>query len=681
MEPRTAASVTSARGAGVGHRHDLDGLRGVAIALVVVFHVWLGRVSGGVDVFLVLSGYFFVGGLVRRARPSGSLAAVPALVRVLRRLLPMLALTVAGTVLAFAYLLPRTRWDDLFRQGLTSVSFVQNWELARTSADYLRADASISPMQHLWSMAVQGQFYVIAIAVVWVVTGLCRQRGLSPIRPLVAVLCVATTASFVYATVISSRYQSWAYYDSAARLWELLVGALLALIVLRVPLGRTARTALAAMGLTAIALCGVLLDGAQQFPGPWTLVPVLATVALIVAGGDTTERTNSVSSVLASRPLVWLGSIAYPLYLVHWPILVGALVVSGRTEIGVDGGAAVVLISLAGAQVMMWVFGPARRPSRTRTVANSWAYALAATVVVASVGWTAHVESAVTGGRPADSLDQTTNPGARVLQDGSGAPDVPMVPSVYDAGLDLPASTTDGCIVDVVVRDVVTCSYGDTAATRTVALVGGSHSEHWLTAFDRMGRDHGFRVDTYLKVGCPLTIDTMPSFAGNDYPDCLDWSLATLDALDLARPDYVVTTSTRPRQDGPGDFTPDWYVSAWHALADRGLPVVAIRDTPWLHDDGVPYRAVDCLSGGGDASSCGMARSDVLSDVDPAVDATAALPGVTPLDLTDSVCAVDVCRAAEGNVLIYHDAHHLTASYVTTLIPELTRQFMPSTAW
>ncbi|GGG11973.1 acyltransferase [Rhodococcoides trifolii] len=653
----------------------------MAIALVVVFHVWLGRVSGGVDVFLVLSGYFFVGGLVRRAQSGGSLAAWPAVVRVLRRLLPMLALTVAATVLVFAFLLPRTRWDDLFRQGLTSVSFVQNWELARTSSDYLRADASISPMQHLWSMAVQGQFYLLAIVVVWAVTRVCSRRGLSPVRPLVAILGVAAAASFMYASVMSSRYQAWAYYDSAARLWELLVGALLALIVLRAPTSRAARTALAFAGLVTIALCGVLLNGAEQFPGPWALVPVLATVALTVAGGTADGRSNSVSAVLASRPLVWLGSIAYPLYLVHWPVLIGTLVVSGRPEIGVDGGTAVVLASLVGAQIMMWVVGPASRPSRARTVVTTWSYGLAAAVVVASVGWTAHVESAVTGGRPADSLDQTRNPGARVLVDGVLAPDAPMVPSVYDAGLDLPASTTEGCIVDVVVRDVVRCTYGDTSAARTVALVGGSHSEHWLTAFDRMGKDGGFRVDTYLKVGCPLTVDTMPSFVGNDYPDCLEWSLATLDALDVDRPDYVVTTSTRPRPDGPGDWTPEWYVSAWLALADRGLPVVAIRDTPWLHDDGVPYRTVDCLSGGGDATSCGMPRADVLSDVDPAADATAALPTVSIMDLTDSVCAVDVCRAAEGNVLIYHDAHHLTASYVTTLVPELNRQFSAATGW
>ena len=143
------------------YRHDLDGLRGIAIALVAVFHVWFGRVSGGVDVFLALSGFFFGGRLLRTAlTPGASLWPVPEVTRLVRRLLPALVVVLAASAVLTILIQPETRWETFADQSLASLGYFQNWELANTASDYLRAGEAVSPLQHIWSMSVQGQFYI-----------------------------------------------------------------------------------------------------------------------------------------------------------------------------------------------------------------------------------------------------------------------------------------------------------------------------------------------------------------------------------------------------------------------------------------------------------------------------------------------------------------------------------------
>src|SRR3954447_11258391 len=143
------------------YRHDLDGLRGIAIALVAVFHVWFGRVSGGVDVFLALSGFFFGGRLLRAAlTPGASLSPASEVTRLVRRLLPALVVVLAAGAVLTVLIQPQTRWETFADQSLASLAYYQNWELSATESNYLRAGEAVSPLQHIWSMSVQGQFYL-----------------------------------------------------------------------------------------------------------------------------------------------------------------------------------------------------------------------------------------------------------------------------------------------------------------------------------------------------------------------------------------------------------------------------------------------------------------------------------------------------------------------------------------
>ena len=158
------------------YRHDLDGLRGVAILLVAAFHIWFGRVSGGVDVFLVLSGFFFGGKLLRNALSTEpALSPRRELVRLVRRLLPALVVVLAASAVLTILIQPQTRWETFADQSLASLGYYQNWELAWTASNYLKAGEAVSPLQHIWSMSVQGQFYITFLLVVFGVTALLRR--------------------------------------------------------------------------------------------------------------------------------------------------------------------------------------------------------------------------------------------------------------------------------------------------------------------------------------------------------------------------------------------------------------------------------------------------------------------------------------------------------------------------
>jgi peptidoglycan/LPS O-acetylase OafA/YrhL len=697
------------------YRHDLDGLRGIAIALVAMFHVWFGRVSGGVDVFLALSGFFFGGKILRAAlNPAVSLSPVAEVIRLVRRLLPALVVVLAGCALLTILVQPQTRWETFADQSLASLGYYQNWELANTASDYLRAGEAVSPLQHIWSMSVQGQFYVAFLLLVagcaYLLQGLFRgPRGPYLRTMFVVLLSALTLASFVYA-IFAQDNQSTAYYNSFARAWELLLGALVGALVSYIRWPMWLRTGVATVALAAIVSCGALIDGVKEFPGPWALVPVGATMLMILAGANlqghpgTSGRMPLPNRLLAAGPLVALGAMAYSLYLWHWPLLIFWLSYTGHRHANFFEGTAVLLVSgLLAYLTTRLVEDPLRyrapqesapatpvpaipwrsRLRRPTMALGSAVVLLGVTLTATSFTWRQHVTVLRAAGKELSVLNPQDYPGARALTEHVRVATLPMRPTVLEVKHDLPVSTRDGCISDFVNPAVVNCTYGDVAATRTIALAGGSHAEHWLPALDLLGHVHHFKVVTYLKMGCPLSTEQVPLIMGNNapYPQCREWVQRTMAKLVVDRPDYVFTTSTRPWNIKVGDVMPATYIGIWQTLSDNNIPILAMRDTPWLVKNGQPFDPADCLAKGGNAQSCAVKRSDVLADHNQTLDFVAQFPLLKPLDMSDAICRSDICRPVEGNVLIYHGAHHLTPTYMRTMAHELGRQIAANTGW
>ncbi len=253
-----------------------------------------------------------------------------------------------------------------------------------------------------------------------------------------------------------------------------------------------------------------------------------------LADPHTRGRMPAPNRLLATAPFVALGAMAYSLYLWHWPLLIFYLSYTGHTRVNFLEGAGVLLVS----GVLAWlttkyVENPLRYrapatsapavPLRTRlrrpTMAlGSVVVLLAVALTATSFTWREHVTIERSSGKELTGLSSRDYPGARALLDKVKVPKLPMRPTVLEARNDLPRTTEDGCISDFDNVGVITCNYGDDSATRTIALAGGSHAEHWITALDLLGRMHNFKVVTYLKMGCPLTTEEVPAGHGRQPP-------------------------------------------------------------------------------------------------------------------------------------------------------------------
>ena len=657
-------------------RDDLTGLAGVAVLLVVVCGVWFGRASSGIDVLLVLAAYVFGDRVLRTLGTARAVGLRDDLAWAARRLFPALVLVLAVSAVLTVIVQPQTRWEAFADQTLASLGFQQNWLLIWTASDYLQASEAVTPLQHMWIVSLAGQFVVFMLVVAGMVTLATVRAGHRHRRKFfVAAAGSAMIASFGYAVVEHTGDQLTAYYSTLTRAWEPLAGVMAAAVASRIHWPRSLRAVTAAVGLSAIVLCGLLVDGAVPYPSMWSLISVGATVVIILSGAQGVTTANE---FLSSPALVTLGWLTYPAYLWHWPLLIFWLAHTNNDAVGlVDGGAVVVLT------VVVAYLTTRLRPVRARLLSGSLILLVVVVLAGLSIGWRGHVAQARSNGVELTTLSARDYPGARALLDQRSVAKLPMRPTALEASGDVPPSTVDACVTGFDSSDVVSCVYGNPKAHRTIALAGGSHSEHWLTALHLIGRQHGFKVTTYLKLGCPLTTKEVPLIAGpfEPYPSCRTWSDNALARIIADRPDYVFFTTTRPILNGPGDYVPDYYLGIWDELSANGIPMLGIRDTPWMLREGMFFSPVDCLSAGGDADTCGSPRHEALADRNPTLDHLADHPLLKLLDLSDAVCREEICRAVEGNVLIYHDAHHLSATYVRTLADELARQLADATAW
>ncbi|MFE7508164.1 acyltransferase family protein [Promicromonospora sp. NPDC057488] len=366
----------------------VDGLRGLALLLVVAFHLFgQGRVSGGVDVFLVLSGYFATGALLRRAE-GGTLRLAAHYARTLARLLPAALVVLAAVTVALLALAPRLRWSAGLREVGASATSWQNWELVSSSLAYGAAGPDASPLQHFWSLSVQGQFFAVWPLVVLGLVAVARRRAragrtrLTPRGLVTTVTAAATAASFAYALWLVEVDQPVAYFSTFTRFWEIGVGALLALTLPRAVGAATrrassrpgsfatgpARTWAGWAGLALVVGSGFVVDGADVFPGAWALVPV-GGAALVLAAtvpgpvgsvpGPTTAaapgpasagepaRPRGVELLLDSAPLRLGARVSYALYLWHWPVLVFWLLTTGYRHAGPLAAGAILAVSAA----------------------------------------------------------------------------------------------------------------------------------------------------------------------------------------------------------------------------------------------------------------------------------------------------------------------------------------------
>ena len=284
-----------------GFRRDVEGLRAVAILLVVLYHAHVGISGGyvGVDVFFVISGFLITGQLVRELRTHGQVSFLGFYARRARRILPAATLTTMVTVLVSAVVLDPLTARRVLGDGLAAVFFGANYHFAAQGADYFNAGMSPSPMQHYWSLSVEEQFYIVwplllvLSSLVWVRAR--RARALAPRRPqlrvVIAVLGALALVSLLASILQTPQTPSWAYYSITTRAWELATGALIALALpFTERLDRRVAVVLTWAGLAAIVLASTSFTDRTPYPSDAALLPVLGAAAIIA--GEARRRTG-----------------------------------------------------------------------------------------------------------------------------------------------------------------------------------------------------------------------------------------------------------------------------------------------------------------------------------------------------------------------------------------------------
>lgn len=641
------------------HRHDLDGLRAFAIALVVAYHVWVGRVSGGVDVFLLLSAYFMTGSLVRKAE-GGKFGLGTYWVNRFWRLVPVAALTIGGVLALTYFFFPASAWEGIWAQSWASLFYWQNWELAATSVDYYARGADVvSPLLHFWSLSVQGQVFVLWPLILLACWGLARLLRV-PLRAVaLGAFAAIFVASLAYSIWVTSANQTYAYYDTFARLWEFALGSLVAVIPLPKALPRIGAEIVGWVGVLALLVCGMVLDVSGGFPGYLALWPSLAAVAIIVAGA--TPRT-SFGAFLGSRPMRWIGKIAYPLYLVHWPILVAVMVATGVDRPDFATGTAIIGASIALAVLIRYIVERPLQLIRFKP-RTAWAGALALAfmaclVIVPLTQWRAAEQD-----KAANLAASTDHPGAETLDVLLSQPpaDVTLIPLGSQLG-DEWGTLEEECSEDnrpdgIEAGKDCAQTIVDPAAP-TLLVVGDSHAQQWMAALAPIADDNNYNVVAVLRGGCAFALE---EYDGGESTGCGQWRAEVISYIQQTQPAVVATVGTRSIADSSDERELEGLVSTLDAIRGSAGQIILLRDTP-RHDENM-YECVQ--SNLEDLDECTTPMEDVLASTNPI--AGLSSDTVHVVDMSPYFCPDGQCVGVLGNVIVYIDDNHIGRTFMETL--------------
>ncbi|MEJ6489805.1 acyltransferase family protein [Leucobacter sp. USCH14] len=679
------------------YRDDIDGLRAIAVLLVVVYHVWLGRVSGGVDAFLMISAFLLTGALMRRLESTGRVRPASQWVRNFKRMMPAAAIIIAATVVIGAQLLPGSTHEALWRHAWASISYTENWLLASEAADYYADQSQASPLQHFWSLSVQGQVFILWPVLFVLIALVARAtRGRIPARTIAITAFGAVFAvSLTFSILVTSADQTLAYFNTGARLWEFAAGSILALVIHRVSLPVVARAVVGWAGLAALIACGLVLDVQGGFPGFLALWPVLSVAAVIVSGNGEDRRYGP--AMLLEKPLVLaLGKSSYALYLVHWPALVFILIARDGEPLNFVEGLIVILGAIVVARLLTGVVdAPLRRLAwidranwRGFGVIALSVALVAGAIVPAQAEARRQLEAEQRAIAQAEEQRVYRNPGARVLFDDWNGRDVPGAPlrpfpsEVSDQWGTLSRNCGDGSVVEIP-ASVPACldnEIGADEAERTIIVVGDSHAQQMLAPLDTIAERENWRLVSFLLGACAFGLRDVDEDRGGYYrQECRDWNEDVIALIEEIEPDAVVTIGTRteaadaesPRSAGEGESVPEGLERTVDRLGRRGIPTVLIRDNPRF-----TYNVYQCVEEAADdeaQADCGIDPRQTLARANPLDDLES--PHVAVLDFSDSYCP-DRCPAVIGNVVVYIDKNHLSTFYLDTLEPVISRELI-----
>jgi peptidoglycan/LPS O-acetylase OafA/YrhL len=636
-------------------RPDVEGLRAVAIALVVAAHAgipWLAGGFVGVDVFFVLSGYLITGLLYKETESTGKLRFATFYARRLQRLLPALLLTIACTVIAASLALAPFEQLAQSDAAVAAATWTSNIYFALSKLDYFGPSAESNLFLHTWSLGVEEQFYLLWPVLMLFLLGAWRWQGnrfddarLRRGLAATVVLCLLLSASLTYTA------PQLGFYMVFSRAWQFALGGLVFLSMSRSPGAMPGglsqiRVACGWAGLVAILASGLLLNAHTPYPGLWALLPSLGTAAVLAGVGGSWQ----VGRLLALPPLQAIGRVSYAWYLWHWPtLLLGLTLVDGNNPWHVAGLVAISLLLAFASST--WIESPLRHArylhARPRLVI-ALGLALMAFAAVGAFAWNHMAQGWARQGEQ-----------SRLLQ----------------AKSDLSEIYAYGCDEWYQTARVRSCYFGPEDAPHTAVLFGDSVAGQWFPTVATHFQRPGWRLLVLTKSSCPM-IDRTFFYAriGRVYTECSRWRRDAILLLRKLKPDVVLLGSSAAYEFTPKEWA-EGTSDVLDALDGASSHIGIFLPTPLLPFDGPAclarwqWRVRWLPAPTACTAPAGNAKLDAIRQA--IAKGVAGHPTAKTIDMDGYVCPDGRCAALRDGTITYRDKQHITAAFAAELAPAL----------
>ncbi len=696
-----------------GFRQDIQGLRALAVLLVVLDHARIGPFHGGfigVDVFFVISGFLITGLLVSESERTGRVSLLGFYARRARRILPAATVVIVATVAAGTYFLSAVEANGAIEDALWATFFAANFKFASDGTDYFQNDNPASPLQHYWSLAVEEQFYVVWPLLVlllclyagWRARRSAGARSLGPrVRDLgVSPLVVIVGVSFAFSVSYSTTDPVAAYFSPFTRGWELGIGALVACLSTRLILLRPAvQSVLAWAGLAAVTVAALVYDPTTVFPGYAAALPVVGTAALLAGG--LRPATWGPQRLLELLPMRALGDWSYSIYLWHWPALI-IVSQAWRPAVGWLGLLIIALVIPLSAATYHLVENPFRR-AQVFKVRRLRGVLLYPAVVVLTLPMLAAangvVESELSGGGPpittsafgqgtdeptpefsADPVVALVQASVEAAQNGYEIP-ADLKPSLLDLGTDIP--DLGKCQYFQINDDRPLCPRGDTDGDKTLILIGDSHARQWVPPLDALAKRYGYTAYFLIREGCPSSDVTPWMVNGGPSTDCEAFQEWAREQVEEMQPEVVLLGSEANRRgftSDDGELVNDeetmvtMYREGMEREVDHLSPnagrVIVIGDPP-----AVIEHPGQCLSERDATLKDCLSKQDKVSlTYIDALRQAARSKGVQFVETAAWFCWNDLCPSVVGQYIAHRDRTHVSQTYAAYLSDELEEQ-------
>jgi peptidoglycan/LPS O-acetylase OafA/YrhL len=655
-------------------RADLQGLRSMAAILIAMGHIWTPSASGGVGVFYFIGGFFVIGSLHRKCSANGQIHVGEFLDHTFSRIVPeAYAAIVLIALLVCTWLSPMDRADNL-TDGVSSALFVTNWWFRYKNTDYLARDTNLSPYLLFWSLADIVQIYAMNAVVYWLLTK-CVPKSRLDFAGIVWLLFQVASSFFYLVYLLSAGGYETAYFETPLWVWMFAGGALTSRFGKKLHVSELASASLCVMALLLIVTVFSCILTLGVVPTQLRFGLLCAAVFVVLAG-ETPTPSKLLSIIFGNRVFVHLGNNSYFIFLLHWPIVLAYIQVTGQWDSSLLRGSTILAITLVLSELCSRCFFWLRscklhKPSiqfmllwvPLNLLMLQLAYSQAETISF-HLPQATFLTSTMSN---SPTLSTALYPGAlamtaRIVD--STRLDIPVRPDPSAAGKDNPR------IYNMPEYTKQHHNYhghfGVIGSGTVVAIMGASHIAQWMSAMEDLAIMHGWELRVHSKHSCDFYIGSR----GTSRQRCDEWLAETIADLQESPPTFLFVLGTQALDPTSEIAMDEEAVPFYASMRKLGTTVVALRDNP--RTEGNIARCVQARIPRDYQKACSPKLSMYNNTLMRQVAASATHDVF--IDTSDFFCNGKTCPAVIGNVLVYRDQHHITGTYMHTLVPLLERK-------